>query len=240
MMPRMLRGPAVLVLLVGCGFQVPSTAGGPTDGAAPDDAGADAVVLDGPAIDAAPDAPPPDAAIPVTTDHPSVADTFLASDAPSTVFSDQTSALADGDAQRTALFRFDLSAIPVTSVVTGAELAIWTDTDPGAPCTLYPVLQSWDEATATWNVRTTGTSWTAAGAAPPSRGAVAIGTVSPSVADTAYTITLDTATVAGWVASPATNFGVAIITTDANGTRFSTKEKPDTARRPVLRVTHTP
>ena len=239
-MPRMLRGPAVLVLLVGCGFQVPATAGGPTDGAAPDDEVGDGAQPDSPPIDAAPDAPPPDAAIPVTSDHPSVADTFLASDQPSTVFSDQTSALADGDVQRTALFRFDLSAIPVTSVVTGAELVIWTDFDPGGRCTFYPVLQAWDEATATWNVRTTGTSWTAPGAAPPSRGTVAIGTVNPGTADTEYRITLDTATVAGWVASPATNFGVAIITTDANGTRFSTREKSTVALRPVLRVTHVP
>jgi len=236
----MLRGPAVLLLLVGCGFQVPSTAGGPTDGAAPDDAVSDGAPVDVPAIDAAPDAPPPDAAIPVTTDHPSVADTFLASDAATTAFGDQTSALADGDIQRTALFRFDLSAISTTAVVTGAELVIWTDFDPGGTCTFYPVLQAWDEATATWNVRSAGTNWTTAGAAPPSRGTVAIGTVSPGTADTEYRIILDTATVAGWVASPATNFGVAIITTDANGTRFSTKEKTTAALRPVLRVTHAP
>lgn len=236
----MLRGRAVLVLLVGCGFQVPAPAGGPTDGAAPDDTGGDGAVPDGAPGDAAPDATPPDAALPVTTDHPSAADTFLASDLPASVFSDQISALADGDIQRTALFRFDLSTISTTSVVTGAELVIWTDFDAGGPCTLYPVLQAWDEATATWNVRTAGTNWTAAGAAPPSRGTSAIGTVNPGTADTAYTITLDTATVAGWVTSPGTNFGLAIITTESNGTRFSTKEKPETARRPVLRVTHVP
>ena len=53
-----LRGPAVLVLLVGCGFEVPSTAGGPGDGATPGDAGGDGAQPDSPPIAAASDGRP--------------------------------------------------------------------------------------------------------------------------------------------------------------------------------------
>ena len=42
------------------------------------------------------------------------------------------------------------------------------------------------------------------------------------------------------VAAPATNFGFALVTTNADGTRFSTKENSDAATHAYLRVTHTP
>jgi len=187
-------------------------------------------------VDAAIDAP----ATATTTNHPSVADTFLASDVPNMNFNAQTSALADGDIQRVVLMRFDLSSLPVGTSIVSAELHIWSDTDPGQTCTFYPVLESWDEATTTWNVRTTGTAWMTAGAAPPSRSTIAAATVLPNTAGTEYTVAIPSAVVTGWVATPASNFGLVITTTEADGTRFSTREHPTVTSRPYLRVTHVP
>jgi hypothetical protein len=195
-----------------------------------DDAAADAMT------DAALDALVPAA----TTNHAVTADTFLASDVATTNFNAQTSALTDGDVQRVALFRFDLTAIATTAVVSAAELHIWTDYDPGRNVSFYAALESWDEATTTWNVRTTGTNWTTAGAAPPSRGTTVLGTVDPTVANTEYVVTIVPAAVAGWVANPATNFGFVLVTTDADGTRFSTRENATATVHAYLRVTHTP
>ena len=207
--------------------------------------GDEPLVIDSPAggeplVDGPPDAPPDAPPVPVTADYPSVADTFLASDVPTMNFNAQTSALADGDIQRVVLIRFDLAAVPAQASITSAALHIWTDFDPGQACTFYPVLESWDEATTTWNVRTTGTAWATAGAQPPSRSTIAAGSVVPITAGTEYVVAITPAVVAAWVATPGTNFGLAIVTTDADGTRFSTREHPTTTVRPYLRVTHTP
>lgn len=234
----------VALLLAGCSFTPATFTGGTSDAPLPmidarDDRDA---AIDAPPIDA-----PPDAFVaPSTTNHPSVADTFIASDfANSTgtaapLFPDQQSALADGGPARNALFRFDLTSIATTAVVSAAELHIWTYDDPGATVTLYPVLEAWDEATATWNQRSTGVAWSAAGAAPPSRGTTPTATVTPSAAFTGYVVTIPAAVVAGWVADPASNHGLVLITTDSDGSRFSTKENTTASVRPYLRVTHTP
>jgi hypothetical protein len=237
---------AALLFVAGCGFQISGqSASDATDspgGEKPIDAPVD-VVIDAPidaAIDAMIDAPMIDAAVASTTNHPVVADTFIASDNENSNFSTQSSALADGDIDRSALFRFDLSAIPVGATVSAAELHIWTDFDAGNTCTLYPVLESWTEGSTTWQKRNAISNWLAAGATPPSRGTVAIGTVAGTTAFTEYVVPIDLATVASWVALPATNYGLVIVTTDSNGTRFSTKENSTASVRPYLRVTHTP
>jgi hypothetical protein len=199
-------------------------------GSGGDDASPDA------AADAAPDAFVPAA----TTNHAVAADTFLASDAANTNFNEEDSALTDGAPQRVALFRFDLTAIASTAVVSAAELHIFTDYDPGRDVNFYAALESWDEATTTWNARTTGTNWTTAGAAPPSRGTTVLGTVDPTNDFAEYVVTILPAAVAGWVANPATNFGFVLVTTNTDGPRFSTREKGNSEVHAYLRVTHTP
>jgi len=235
----------ILVAVAGCGFQAGAgdTDAGGTD--IPDGrvTGTDAAVDGRPdaAIDAAIDAPPDAPPMPVTNDHPSVADTFLASDAPNSNFNDQTSALVDGDVRRTVVMRFDLSSVPADATIQSAALHIWTDFDEGQTCTLYPLLEAWSETAATWNRRMPGVAWSNAGAgAPGSRSMTAIGTVTPLQPNTGYVIPLDVATVAGWVANPASNHGIAFVTTNANGTRFSTREHPNPQVRPFLRVTYVP
>jgi hypothetical protein len=237
-----MRAAVVAALLAGCSFQA-----GPFVAATSDSNGPLPDTGDTP--DADPDAMPDvmpdvmiDAIVTATTDHAVVADTFLGSGSyANTNFSTQASALVDGTGNEcVVLMRFDLSSIAATAVVTGAELHIWTDYDPGAAVTLYPLLESWTESSTTWNDRSTGVTWSTAGAAPPSRGTNAVGTVTPSTASTEYTIAISTATVAGWVAQPGTNFGLAFVTTDSDGTRFSTRDHATTTRHPFLRVTHAP
>jgi len=119
-----------------------------------------------------------------------------------------------------------------------AELVLYDDGDSGMENTVYPLLESWDEATATSNQRATGMAWLGAGATPPSRGATAIGTFTPATANTTYTFALTTSVVQGWVSAPATNFGVAITTTNSDGSRFASRERSVAAQRPALRVTY--
>jgi hypothetical protein len=209
-----------------------------TDDAALDDAGGSADE-DAPA-DAAADAMPDALVPPSVTNHPVTADTFLASDVATTNFNSQISALTDGDIQRVALFRFDLTTIAATATVSAVELHIWTDDDPGRFVEFYAALESWSETTTTWNVRTTGTNWMTAGAAPPSRGTTVLGTVDPTTTFTEYVVTILPSAVAGWVANPVTNFGFVLVTTNADGTRFATLQHPTAGVHAYLRVTHTP
>lgn len=230
--------------LLGCGFQVQPQAGdaSPAPGDAAHDAGRDAPpVGDAPsAIDAVvitpPDAPPS----PVTGDFASTGDIYLRSLSVDENTNDRDYAIVDGDYVAVILLHFDVSALAPGSTITAAELHIWNDGDPGDPCTLHQVLESWDEATATYRSRATGVLWTAAGAAPPSRAVTAAGTFTPSIQDIEYVVPIDAAVVASWVAAPATNHGLALVTANANGSRFSTREAADATRRPYLRVTHLP
>jgi hypothetical protein len=234
-----MRAAALAALLAGCSFQPGPFVAATSDGSPP-------LVDSGELRDADPDATPDvmmiDALVTSTTNHAVVADTFLGSGSyDNTNFSTQASALVDGGSNDcVVVMRFDLSSIATTALVTAAELHIWTDYDPGAAVTLYALLESWTESSTTWNERSTGVAWSTAGAAPPSRGTTAVGTVTPSTADTEYTIAISTATVAGWVAQPDTNFGLAFVTTDTDGSRFSTRDHATTTKHPYLRVTHAP
>ena len=171
----------------------------------------------------------------------SVADLYLRTDAsPNENTNDRDYFIIDGDIVATGVVRFDTSAIPTTAVVMMAEMSLFDDGDAGMANTVYPLLESWDEATATSNQRMTGVAWAGAGATPPSRGATAIGTFTPATANTTYTFPLTTAVVQGWVTTPATNFGVAIATTNSDGSRFASRERSTASQRPSLRVTFQP
>ncbi|MDX2093893.1 MAG: DNRLRE domain-containing protein [Kofleriaceae bacterium] len=222
----------------GCGFRIE---GG---GQFVDDAHRDSNTSTGDgAIDAPIDAPidsPIDAPVPVTTDHASVADTFISADTANSNYGGQTSALADGGPVRNALYKFDLSTLPASTMITAVDLYIWTDDDDGGTVTFHEVLQDWTEGNATWNNRIANTTWATAGAEPPSRGTATVGTVMPSQTFTGYVVPIDITLVQKWANTPATNFGLLLRTTDSNGARFVTKENGTTSRRPYLRITHAP
>lgn len=69
---------------------------------------------------------------------------------------------------------------------------------------------------------------------------MAIGAFTPATANTTYTFLLATSVVQGWVSAPATNFGVALATTNADGSRFASRERSTASQRPSLRVTFQP
>ena len=210
----------------------------------PDNQGTDAPLSDA-KIDAPIDAPP-DASIgremlvQSMTSVTSVADIYLRTSlAPNENTNGVDFFIVDGDNIATGLVRFDTSAIPATAIVSLAEITLYCDTDPGAAVSVYRMLESWDEATATSNQRSTGVAWLGAGATPPSRGATAIGTLTPGTANQSYTFAITTATAQAWVTTPTMNFGVAIATTNADGPRFGTREKGTASQRPSLRVVYT-
>ena len=177
----------------------------------------------------------------VTVTLTSVADIYLRTGAsPNENTNDRDYFIVDGDIVATGLVRFDLSSIPGTATVASATLMLYVDGDEGMAENVYQMLEAWDEASATSNQRATGMAWLAAGAAPPSRGATAISTFTPATPNVTVNATLMTAVVQSWVMAPATNFGVAIATTNSDGARFAARERSVAAQRPQLRIVYTP
>ena len=182
-----------------------------------------------------PDGPPPE---PTTTDHVASADTWINSQATNTNFSAQTILLTDGGPPAVTLMQFDLSGIASTTQVISAELHVFTTTDEGEEVTVFRLLEGWSEATATWNSRMAGVAWSAVGAAPPARGTTAVATFTPILESTEFAVAFDAPTVQGWVAEPATNFGIAITSVNMDGAVFFASES--TTQKPFLRVKHVP
>jgi hypothetical protein len=230
-----MRAAFAALWLAGCSFE-PGQALGVIDAAT------DVRIAD--ALDAAPDASPDamtDAQMMTSSNFGTAADTTLWESDKNTSFGADNVSLVDGgsDPDAVILMRFDLSTIPKTATVTAAELHVWTTQEPGDGAKLYRVLQSWSEADATWIDRIGSTNWNGAGASPPSRGVVEIGTVAGNATETEYTSAILINPVQLWVTTPAMNFGLVFVTTSDNGTGYVTKENANTAQRPYLRVTYT-
>ena len=112
------------------------------------------------------------------------------------------------------LVRFDLSSIPTNMVVTNVVMGLTTSGSSQTVDAYFNIYQSrrtWNGAQATWNVYSTGNSWTTAGAQstasdiyPTSLGVIHDG----GVANTYYETTLNVSGVAivqGWVNNPSSN-----------------------------------
>ena len=229
--------------LVGCGAEIggddPSADAPPppADAAAPADA-----------APSPPDAAPPE---PETTvlDGASFADTFLRFNNPTLNYGDTQRLCADTTADdRRILLRADLSSLPPGAEVLAAELHIWTGSNTNDLSTqtlsLYRLLEGWNEGNqdaaagvASWNERTAGTAWTVAGAGVGSRDDVASGSLAPAALDTEYVVALPPDLVAGWLADPASNFGLVMVAAGSDGACFNSREAAATGKRPSLSVT---
>lgn len=258
---------AAIALVAGCRFDAPSFEGtsfrcDPPDERCPDgfecvggmcvvpgddqpDAPDDDVDAPPPPDDGAPDAqfdPTPTFGDRSDADYQNVTDdTTIESGAPDTINGADPSVDIDASPLRSALLRFDLSALPPASVVTAAVLEV-TVLDPLETGSFdgHLVAESWSELTGTWNVRITGLPWLGAGVTGASRGA-RIASFAPRNTGRA-TVSLSPAAVQAWIASPADNYGIVWISTstDGRGGQFYAREHPVELERPILRLTLAP
>lgn len=229
----------LLVLLGACSYSSP-VVGGDDDQPLPDSP-------------ITPDSPPtPDAMVsqdsmtpdtmapqPQTSDHVATQDTWIDEDFRNTPHGNDLALLTDG-APRLAvtLMRFDLSGLPTTSTIVSAELHIFTTSDEGETVTVFPMLESWSEGSATYNARSIGVAWQGTGATPPSRGTTMVAEFRPIDENTEFAVEFDTNTVQTWVTNPETNFGIAITSVDANGPFFRSRHVMN--GKPFLHITHLP
>jgi hypothetical protein len=142
---------------------------------------------------------------------------------------------------RRVLLRFDVSAVPVSATVEHVELHLVTADDPqdgtNIECSLHQVMEPWAEFTATWDLASVGTPWSASGCGSPScSGTASLGSFVPAQYSTPYTVTIDPAIVQGWVDGSVPNYGLLIANPGTDMTTFVSSESTD-GQRPSLAIT---
>jgi hypothetical protein len=148
----------------------------------------------------------------------------------------------DGKPDVAALFRWDVSAIPNTSIVVSAAIELNALTTTSANFEVYALQRAWDELAASWNQYAAGQAWTTAGAqGGGDRGTAVLGQLAPT-ATGIHRISLNDAGVAAvqaWVSRPAQNFGIIIQDyLSSDGVQVSSSEATTKSLRPKLIINY--
>ncbi len=140
---------------------------------------------------------------------------------------DELKVRASSGNNKRALYRFDLTSIPVTANVVSAAVHFWVNSSNNAPVNLHPVTGSWSENGATWsNIGAAFDPTPAASFIPGANNQM----VSADI----------TALAQQWVSGAVANHGIVLIdTTGVAETRYASKEDPNPARRPYLTIVFT-
>jgi hypothetical protein len=148
-----------------------------------------------------------------------VSDTFVTSNAPAEDNENhgtfQVNSIPD---TTTTLLRFDISALPAGTSITGAQLrlAVFRNPSTMGSVTIHEQLEARTEWETNWNERATGVLWTTPGCGVGSRAAVVLARFEPYAAQT-YLIPLPVNVIQGWVDDPSRNFGFVLA---GDGTDF--------------------
>jgi chitinase len=165
------------------------------------------------------------------------ADTYFRSNQPDSNFG------ADGDLRtkppgnnRNALIRFNLGAIPSSSVVTCATLLLGqtSGADTGQNVQVYRVTNSWVEGQATWNRRSSANLWASPG------GDFAPGVTATFVPNAANHVINITSLAQFWVNNPAANFGLLLEALDIGSSGEILYSSREGANPPQLVIQHLP
>ena len=173
-------------------------------------------------------------------------DTFLSAWAPTTNYGTGNALSVRSPNTFNSLLRFNLNRVPPQALdggIHGAALSLYVQSDGNGNETYisgYELNRPWNELEATWNLASASQSWGAPGAnaAPGDREGVALD--SREFVGEGKRLGLDlTSAVAGWVASPSTNYGVAL-RSDSRAVQydFASAESANASSRPKLLVVY--
>jgi len=148
------------------------------------------------------------------------------------------------------LIRANLASVPTNANVTSARLSLYVsyqDFPMGTKLDVFVMNESWtegdkDNAVGVANVdeRNAGEMWSASGARSPSRDANAVATTTIA-ADTGpdgeVSITIPPAVVEGWIATPSSNHGIAIVVQNTGFyAEVRSTESTEADKRPMLEL----
>jgi hypothetical protein len=169
-------------------------------------------------------------------------DTKIVAGKPTTNYGSVTSIDVDGSPDIAALLRWDVSAIPVGSIITSVAIDLYVSNSSKQNFEVYALQKAWDEFSATWQRFAANGTWSTAGATGGAdRSAAVLGALGPGGTGI-QRILLNAAGIAAvqaWINNPASNFG--IILQDygaADGVDIATSETSNASRRPKLVITY--
>ena len=139
--------------------------------------------------------------------------------------------------EKRILIGFNLPSLPPSSTITSATLRLYEiSTQAGQTITVYRVTNNWVGSQVTWNQRSSGVSWSAAGGDYQN---TAFATFSPDLANQYRDIDV-TALTQGWANGTFSNQGLLLRATGANAAdvRFASNEATSTGQRPQLCITY--
>lgn len=165
---------------------------------------------------------------------------------PTTSSGTATTCEVDGDdgsgVDLSCALAFDVSQIPMDSIVDAASLTIQVTNPSPNTYPVYALKRAFSESQITWNHATSSTPWATPGALGSTDRGAQIGSITPSSTGS-YHIPLNSAGVAlvqGWVdGQPSTGF-VFAHPTNTDGLDFATSEHATVSYRPTLSVTYRP
>jgi hypothetical protein len=192
---------------------------------------------------APPDAPPDiDAMPPPNTQMMRVEvgfDVSILSDDPTTNGAALDFLEMDATPRRVALLFFDFHELPSGTRVVAADFhAMVTDPIETGAFQFFPLTESWTEA-ATWDEREPGVPWSGGLSRPTLDANALFGEFAPRVLGAA-SAALDPAMVQAWIATPASNYGFAVVSSspDGRGGRIRSSEYAAApAEQPYMLVT---
>ena len=157
-------------------------------------------------------------------DTPPLKDTYIAAATPDTNFGSAANLIvAPGT---TGLVQFDLSSIPLSANVSQAYLRIYVNkVTTGGTVNFVPLTSTWTESGVggvTWNTQ-------------PGQGSVIASSI-VSVSNTFVLVDV-TAQVQGWIATPASNFGLGMIPSGSTSIQIDSKENTSTSHPSTLELT---
>ncbi len=152
---------------------------------------------------------------------------------------------ADGNPDKAALLRWDLSGIPGGVTVESVSITIHVTNGSKSVYDIYGVLGGWNESSVTWEQASSGITWGSLGAelAGVDHSAASFGTVA-STGKGYLTFNLNAtgiAKVQQWLDTPSSNHGLILqnyndVTSD--GLTFDSSEAKKTYYRPMLSITY--
>jgi len=165
-------------------------------------------------------------------------DTKIAAKKATTNYGNDAKMTLDGDPDEAGLFKWNVSAIPVGSIVTSASIEFYVTSSSKDSYEIYALQRAWEELSATWQRALTGSNWATAGASGASDSqSTVLGQLAATSKGT-YRINLNAAGIAAvqqWINDPSQNYGIIIkdyAVTKAVG--IATSEAKTASQRPKL------
>ncbi len=187
--------------------------------------------------------------IDIQPDGASGIDNRLQQSSPSTNNGNTDDITIGGAPSSVSVIKFDLTAIPSGATIVSATVTFTSrNVSAAQSCSLYPIKAAnsgWTELGSTWNTINGVTPWAGVngcGSAGVDYDASAAATWTSSAAGAggvADTATFSASVISGWVAAPATNYGLVLRGSTASSTLYSSSDSSTAAWRPKLSVTYT-